>query len=122
VVDAARVQRRNRLAVGVTWTRPEIAMQSNPRAYAQSNDYQALLGLCKQNGVPRWPYLFEKVAADSPYAHVAVLDLALPDKESFFAPIRAASAKERYAPTGKYIVPSEDANIINFMKALLAQM
>lgn len=105
-----------------TWARPEIAMHSDPRRYAESNEYGAFLDLCKRNGVSSWPYVFERIVAGDRYASVALLDLTLPEKAAVLDAVRAASAKERYATSGKYIVPSERANVLNFIKALLAQM
>jgi hypothetical protein len=87
-----------------------------------NDKYEAFLDLCKANGLSSWPYLFDKIIADSPFAYLALLDLTLPEKASVLDAIRAASTNERYTASAKYIVPSSKANVLNFVKALLAEM
>jgi len=45
-----------------TWSRPDIAISSVPRAYALSDEYKALLNYCESFGKAIWPLLFEKSA------------------------------------------------------------
>ena len=44
-----------------TWRRPEIAFYSDPRKYAESEEYKSLLMYCEEFGKVIWPLIFEKV-------------------------------------------------------------
>jgi hypothetical protein len=105
-----------------TWSRKELALMSDSRSYAQSDEYKDFLEYCRAQGKAVWAPLFEKYLSGDFFALVPIEDLTLPEHEAHLKVIREESARERFAADGKYIVPSLKANITKFIKALLATM
>lgn len=105
-----------------TWGRPEIAVHSDPRMYAQSPEYSSLLEFCKQQGRTSWPLLFKKYTSGEFFAFIPIQDVTLPEYSGVLEKIRKESATERYTADGKYIGPSLEANMMKFVKELIVNM
>jgi hypothetical protein len=104
-----------------TWDTPEFQLRSNSRAYTQSEQYKQLLIYCQEQDTAVWPLIFEKLNTDRVYI-VAVLieDLTLDKHSSIMNTVRGESQSERYIETGDYIAPSAEANVMKYVKELLA--
>ncbi|MCR4441209.1 MAG: protease complex subunit PrcB family protein [Peptococcaceae bacterium] len=107
-----------------TWEDPKISMQSNPRAYAQSQQYREFFEYCKKQGEAIWPLLIQKLEQGETFIHIPILDVTLTDpaNEELLAEIRKKSAEERYTSEGVYIVPSGEDNMMKYVKELLAKL
>ncbi len=104
-----------------TWDTPALQLRSNSRAYAQPEQYKQLLVFCQEQDTAVWPLLFEKLNTDRVYI-VAVLieDLTLDKHSNIMNTVREESQHERYTETGDYIAPSGEANVMKYVKELLA--
>ena len=104
-----------------TWDDPSLALQSNPRAWALSEQYKQLLQFCQEQGKTVWPLIFEQLEQDPGYIVKNLLeDLTLEKYGQIMERIRGESQQERYTKEGKYIAPSEEANWMKYAKELLA--
>ncbi|CAG1002275.1 hypothetical protein METP2_03371 [Methanosarcinales archaeon] len=102
-----------------TWNDPNLLIHSNPRMYAQSKQYKDFLSYSKKHGKAIWPLLFQKYEQGDDFVKMAILDLTYTEHGSLLDEIRQESAKERYTAEGVYIAPSENANMMKYIKKLL---
>ncbi|GFO97484.1 hypothetical protein ig2599ANME_1688 [groundwater metagenome] len=103
-----------------TWDDPNLRIHSNPRMYTQSKQYKEFLSYSKKQGKAIWPLLFQKYEHGDDLVKMAVIDLTYTEYGSLLDEIRQESAKERYTAEGAYIAPSEEANMMKYIKKLLA--
>ena len=105
-----------------TWSRPELAMQSDPRRFAVSKQYADLLQFSQKLGRASWPCIFESFAADASPASMLLDDLTIPDTEALFNQIREDAKNAKYTTDGRFIVPTPQSIVMKYIKALLAEM
>ncbi len=103
-----------------TWNDPNLIIHSNPRMYTQSDQYEEFLSYSKAQGKAIWPLLFQKYEQGDDLVKEAIIDLTYTEYGSLLDEIRQESAKERYNAQGAYIAPSEEANVMKYIKKLSA--
>ena len=103
-----------------TWNDPNLIIHSNPRMFAQSRQYEEFLSFCKEQDKTIWPLLFQKYEQGDELVKMAIIDLTYTEYGSLSDEIRQESTKERYTAEGAYIVPSGEANMMKYIKKLLA--
>ncbi len=103
-----------------TWDDPSLTYASNPRMFTQSRQYEEFLNYSKEQGKAIWPLLFQKYEQGDELVKEPLIDLTYPEYGSLLDEIRQESAKERYTAEGAYIAPSENANMMKYIKKLLA--
>lgn len=102
-----------------TWDDPNLSIYSNPRMYTQSRQYEEFLNYSKEQGKAIWPLLFQKYEQGDDLVQEPLIGLTYTEYGSFLDEIRQESAKERYTAEGAYIAPSENANMMKYIKKLL---
>lgn len=65
-----------------TWSDPEIAICSNPRGYAESEEYFELFHYCQKYGKVTWPLFIDKLADGDVFDSNLLEDLTSPQKEN----------------------------------------
>ncbi len=103
-----------------TWDDPRLKSVSNPRMFTQSRQYEEFLSFCKEQDKTIWPLLFQKYEQGDDFAKMVILDLTYAEYGSLLDEIRQESSRERYTAEGAYIAPSERANMMKYIKKLLA--
>lgn len=103
-----------------TWDDPNLIIHSNPRMFTQSDQYKEFLGFSKEQGKVIWPLLFQKYEQGDGLVKEALIDLTYTEHGYILDEIRQESTKERYNAQGAYLAPSEDANIMRYIKKLSA--
>ncbi|MCZ7405511.1 MAG: hypothetical protein O8C67_11375 [Candidatus Methanoperedens sp.] len=103
-----------------TWDDPNLRIHSNPGMFTQSRQYEEFLSYSKEQGKAIWPLLFQKYEQGDELVKMPLVDLTYTEYGSLLDEIRQESAKERYTAEGAYIAPSEKANMMKYIKKLLA--
>jgi hypothetical protein len=121
---AAAIQQFDKLysAWKATWARPEIAIYSDPKKYAESAEYTKLLSFCQQQGKASWPLLFEKFVGGDRFTLVPIQELTLSAHEADLTKIRQDSQTERFTSDGKYVVPSLETNMKKYVQVVLSKL
>lgn len=101
-----------------TWDDPRLKSVSNPRMFTQSRQYEEFLSFCKEQGKTIWPLLFQKYEQGDRLIAEAIIDLTYTEHGSLLDEIR--QEKEKYTAEGAYIAPSAEANMMKYIKKLLA--
>lgn len=107
------------IAWKATWNDPDLIIQSNPKMYTQSRQYNAFLTFSKKQGKPIWPLLFQKYDQGDFLVEQTIIDLTYTNYGSLLDEIRNESTIERFDAQGAYIAPSENANMMKYIKKLL---
>ena len=102
-----------------TWSDSRIVVQSNPRAYAQSEQYLDFISLCKKSGKQSWPMIIEKYSNGDIFVMNAIRDLIYPGNEDLMDEVRSDNAAERYDLEGRYIISTLKGNWMAFCKKVL---
>ena len=108
----------------MTWSRPEIAIHSNPRKYAQSDEYKSLLAFCKPYGKAIWPLVMRRSIHYSFYV-LLMEDITVPEYLTLFEEAqRAAGAAGGFnnslARTYTYfLIKNEESNIRKAVDSLV---
>jgi len=98
-----------------TWYTPELLVQSNPRAFTQSQEYGEFLSFCQEQGKVVWPLLFKKLEGDSlGLINEVIGDLTLAEYGQILDRTRQESL-ELYTEEGIFIDP-----FLMYLKELLA--
>jgi len=103
-----------------TWDDPSLIFVSNPRMFTQSKQYEEFLSYSKEQDKAIWPLLFQRYEQGDNLVKEPLIDLTYTEYGSFLDEIRQESVKERYTAEGAYIAPSENANMMKYIKKLLA--
>ena len=106
----------------MTWCQPRIAIQSNPRMYAQSKEYAEFLNTCKSMGKMSWPFVFLQFSNGDFFALNAILDLTWPQFKRIYTQTNRKSAKNERTIGDAIIVRSTQAQMMRYIKELLNQM
>lgn len=102
-----------------TWDDPNLRIHSNPRMYTQSKQYKEFLSYSKEQGKAIWPLLFQKYEQGDDIVKELLIDLTYTEYGSLLDEIRQESTREKYTTEGAYIAPSENANMMKYIKKLL---
>ena len=101
---------------------PKLTKFSDLNMYVKSIQYEEFLQYCKKKGKVILPLLFERFEQDDFLAKAPIFDLTLEEHRNILDEIRIESTKEKYTVEGIYIAPSAKANIMKYIKSLLAQI
>lgn len=99
-----------------TWDNPEIAINSDPRKYAQSKEYSDLLNLCVEYGKASWPLFIEKLIEGDILSINLIKDLTLSENIVLMDEAKAITAKTRMVGAP---LPSMYSNYMNYCLSLL---
>ena len=111
-----------------TWSRPEIAIHSNPYRYAESAEYENLLKYSMKYGKAVWPLLFDKLAQKNFFIVNLLKDLTYSGKRSFGDDIMPIIEKGKPLPSAysilvdycKKLLTKEDVNILKSIRDISA--
>lgn len=102
-----------------TWEKPEIAMQSNPRMYANSKEYDEFIDYCKSQGELVWPYIFDKFQQGDFFVINALEDLTLDENPDVLEKVKKESSLKPVTESGAFIVRSPKTYAMKYIKELL---
>ncbi len=99
---------------------PPLTFASNPDMFTRSSQYEEFLSFCKENDKTILPLLFQKYEQGDELAGMTLINLTHDKYGSLLEEIRHESTQERYTAEGAYLAPSGKANIMKYIKKLLA--
>jgi len=102
-----------------TWDNPEIAIQSNPRMYAKSKEYQELIDYCKSQGKVVWPLIFDKFQQGDFFTINVLEDLTLADNQNILEKVKKESSLKSATESGAKIVRFPRTIAMKYIKELL---
>ncbi len=103
----------------LTWSNPIIATHSDPRKYAESQEYSTLLDLCKQIGESSILLITEKLSNGDLFAINLLEDLTLSEEQNKSLLIKVKESANKFAKTNNYYPSSIYSNALNYAKELL---
>ena len=98
-----------------TWSKPEIAIHSNPYMYAKSSEYENLVQYCMKYGKATWSLVFDKLAHGDIFVISLLKDLTYNGNSNFdidIMPIIVEAGKQ---------YPSLYSILVDYCKRLLAK-
>ena len=105
----------------VVWDEPEYSLGGDAKILTITKEYQDLLQFCREQGEVIWPMAIERLEEDDWYITKNLLeDLTFAKYRYLMDEIRETGNRESYTEDGKYIAPSEEANVRKYAKAILA--
>jgi hypothetical protein len=102
------------LAWEKTWSKPEIAIYSNPYKYAESSEYKDLLMYCAKYGKSVWPLFIDKLAQTNIFVVNLLRDLTYGGNINFIDDITPP-----YDGVVSKPVPSLYSNLVDYTKKIL---
>jgi len=102
-----------------TWEKPEIAMQSNPRMYAKSKEYNELIDYCKSQGKSVWPMIFDKFQQGDFFTINVLEDLTLAENQDVLDKVKKESSLKSTSESGAKIVRFPRTIAMKYIKELL---
>ncbi len=102
-----------------TWNDPELQVQSNPRMFAKSGEYDDFITFCKQMGKQALLLVFDRYEDGDDLAINAIEDLTLDGYGDLMGQIVDEGNKLARA---ERLTPSQSANWTNYVKELLAKI
>lgn len=93
-----------------TWQDPKIALHSDPRKYAQSEQYKAFIDFNKKHNKKLWPYLFEKFERSDWLLINAIEDLTLQENHQLLQQVKDEIYQSQYDNDGKYLARNLKGN------------
>ncbi len=100
-----------------TWDDPALQIHSNPRMFAQSEEYDRFLSYCKKQGKPVWLLIFSKFEQGDELAIIPIEDLTFDEYSHLMDEIRENSSKD---PTD--IIPSQTVNWTRYVNSILSAL
>jgi len=100
-----------------TWTK--YAHLSNPRSYAESDEYKRLLKMLQQYGKKSWAFVIKKHQEDGVLVISLLEDLMLKNNEHIMDNVRSSCWKKATENKSVYQVPTLDGNWTAFTKEIL---
>lgn len=97
-----------------TWSRPEIAIHSNPYMYAKSSEYESLAQYCMKYGKAIWPLIIEKLAQGNIFVISLLKDVTYNGNPNFGIDIKPSVTVEVGKP-----YPSLYSILVDYCKGLL---
>lgn len=88
-----------------TWSDPELQIQSNPRMFARSPEYFALLDYCERQGRAVWPLVLSRLVQADELAIDAIEDLTFSSYSGIMDEILEDNLKHAAS-----VIPSQAAN------------
>jgi hypothetical protein len=103
-----------------TWSKPEIAIYSDPRKYAENKEYRTFKSFCEIKGKPVWALIFEKYGQGEFFLINALEDLTFKENMNVLDAVKSENNSKLYSESGAYIVRSPYSNGMKYIKKLLA--
>jgi len=103
-----------------TWQDPVIVVQSDPRKYVESAQYEDFLKYCKENGKTVWPLLFSNFVQGSYFDFIPIRKLSYSEYRYLLDSLNSQYDSPRYTSEGVYIVPSTRSFRIHYIEKLLS--
>lgn len=98
-----------------TWNNIAVAVYSNPRKYAESKEYAALLKVCTEMDKASWPLFIEKLADGDIFSINLIKDLTFTDNIKLMDEVK----QNTLSKIGNGPLPSMYSNYINYCIKLL---
>lgn len=98
-----------------TWNNIAVAVYSNPRKYAESKEYAALLKVCTEMDKASWPLFIEKLADGDIFSINLIKDLTFTDNIK----LMDEAKQNTLSKIGNGPLPSMYSNYINYCIKLL---
>jgi hypothetical protein len=100
-----------------TWV--EHKEMSNPRAYAESPEYELLVSFLGKHAKKAWPLIIEKHQTDGVIVINLIEDMMFKDNEAIMHRVRELNWKKSQERTDVYMVPTLNGNWIDFTKKII---
>ncbi len=100
-----------------TWNDPGLILQSNPRMFARSKQYSAVLGYCENKGKEIWPLIFNNYVDGEELNMLLIGDLTFGEYLWVMDDI-----KHQKTLKATNIIPSQRANYVNYIAILLGEL
>jgi len=101
-----------------TWALPEVALNSDPRKYAESKEYSALVEFCNKYGKATWPLFIEKLNQGDIFNINLLEDLTIAENKNLLDEVKASGEIKSRSMN---VVPTLRSNAINYAKKLLSK-
>ena len=102
-----------------TWDNPKLAIQSNPRMYANSKEYDEFINYCKLQGESVWPFIFDKFQIGDFFVINALEDLTLEENMDILEKVKEENRLKSTTENGAAIVRTPRTVAIKYIKELL---
>ncbi|MCK4662362.1 MAG: T9SS type A sorting domain-containing protein [Bacteroidales bacterium] len=102
-----------------TWIKPEISQYSDPKKYAESDEYKLFIKFCKSKGEKIWPLLIEKLDEGTFFVINPLEDLTLKENMDLLDEVKNENKLNKNNINGAYIVRSPYINAMKYAKKLL---
>jgi hypothetical protein len=104
-----------------TWTNPDIAIHSNPRKYAESDEYDEFIEYCKLEGEKVWPFVFEKFGQGQEefMAINAIEDLTADTHKDLMQQVLEGNKLKSTTKSGAHIHRFPYCNTMKYIQAIL---
>lgn len=99
-----------------TWNRPEVIIHSDPRKYAESDEYAKLLNFCRKYGKVTWPMFIEKLNEGDTYNINLLQDLTYADNSEL---VKEVSDNAMNNMKNNKIIPTVESIALSYAKKLL---
>jgi hypothetical protein len=102
-----------------TWSDPKIAVFSNPREYAKSNEYGVLKDFCNNHGKDIWPLLFAKAQEQSSFIPLLLEDVLLSSSKTEMQAVDMEVGGNQFTYDGSFIYTTNKDRWVSLCKKLL---
>ncbi|MEN8229180.1 MAG: T9SS type A sorting domain-containing protein [Bacteroidota bacterium] len=102
-----------------TWDDPDLIHHSNPRMFAKSKQYKALLDYCENLGREAWPLVFKLFLEGEELNLLLIEDLT---KKEYLWKMVDILRKQNQESITNHTIPSQRANYIYYIAALLGEL
>jgi len=102
-----------------TWTSPEISIYSNPRKYAESDEYAEFFNYCVSKGKEVLPLILEKLNQGDLFVIVPLEDLTYIGNEKLMEDIHKENLENQYTKDGVFIIHTLLGNWLKYGQKLL---
>jgi len=102
-----------------TWENSDVKVHSNPRMYANSQEYEDLITYCKSMGEKSWPFIFDKIEKGDFFAINALEDLTLENNIEVLEKVKKDNSLKSSTTSGVTIVRTPQAFAMKYIKELL---
>lgn len=102
-----------------TWDNLDVVIHSNPRMYANSDEYADFIEYCETLGEKSWPFIFNKFEQGDFFVINALEDLTLADNMEVLENVKSESNLKSTTSSGATIVRSPQTYAMKYIKELL---
>ena len=102
-----------------TWDNLDIVIHSNPRMYANSEEYSDFIKYCESLGEASWTFVFNKIEQGNVFVINALEDLTLADNMDVLEKVISESSLKSTTSSGATIVRTPQTYAMKYIKELL---